>query len=385
MLAEPLQQVDRTYVLHRGRKLSYFGGCDYFRLASHPKVMRALRVGAEKFGLNVAASRSTTGNHVLYGQLESALAKFFRVDAALVFSNGYVTNYGVCQSLAGEFTHVLIDARSHSSVSDAARFLDCPNATFHHRDANDLAAKVRRLNSRAKLLVITDGMYSHDGSVAPLREYLRVLPRSAMLLVDDAHGAGVLGAQGGGAIEHGGVGRQRVIQTIALSKAFGCYGGAVLCSRKLRDRIIERSRLFNGNTPLPLPFANAALASVQLLEKHPQWRERMNANAAWVKGALRSAGREIPDHPGPIISITPRDGAEAKRLSTRLLKHAVFPSLIRYADSDGHFRFMISSEHTRAQLNAMVAALNSDRAPLSVHSLGDATAKRSLSVLPKQA
>lgn len=356
MLAEPLQQVDRTYVLHRGRKLSYFGGCDYFRLASHPKVLRALHEGTKKFGLNVAASRSTTGNHALYGELESEVAKFFSAPASLVFSNGYVTNFGVCEALAGKITHALIDERSHSSVVGAARFLKCKTLTFRHRDANDLSAKVKQLGARAKLLVITDGMFSHDGSAAPLRDYLHVLPRSATLLVDDAHGGGVLGEQGGGTVEQAGVSRQRVIQTVALSKAFGCYGGAVLCSTKLRDRIIERSRVFNGNTPLPLPLANAALTAVGLLKQHPAWRARMNANALRVKQTLRAAGHDIPENPGPIISITPRDATEAKRLTTRLLKHRVFPSFIRYANSTGYFRFVISSEHTREQLDALVKA-----------------------------
>jgi 8-amino-7-oxononanoate synthase len=357
-LAEPLQQVGRTYVLHRGRKLSYFGGCDYFRLASHPKVLRALHEGAEQFGLNVAASRSTTGNHVLFGELESAVAKFFRAPAAVLFSNGYVTNFGVCQALAGEITHTLIDARSHASVADAVRLLGCDVLTFEHRSAHDLAAQVKKLRVNARLLVVTDGMFSHDGSAAPLREYLRVLPRSALLLVDDAHGGGVLGERGGGTVEHAGVSRQRVIQTVALSKAFGCYGGAVLCSAKLRERIIERSRLFNGNTPLPLPLANAALTAVELLKRNPAWRARMNANAARVKQSLRETGREIPDNPGPIISIAPGDTAEAKRLSARLLKHGVFPSFIRYANSTGCFRFMISSEHTREQLDALVSVLD---------------------------
>jgi 7-keto-8-aminopelargonate synthetase-like enzyme len=320
-------------------------------------VMRALHEGAEKFGLNVAASRSTTGNHALYGELESAVANFFRAPAALVFSNGYVTNFGVCEALAGEITHALIDERSHSSVAGAARFLGCEMLTLKHRDANDLSTLVKKIGGRARLLVITDGMFSHDGSVAPLREYLRVLPRSATLLVDDAHGAGVLGEQGRGTLEHAGVPRQRVIQTIALSKAFGCYGGAVLCSTKMRDRIIERSRVFNGNTPLPLPFANAALTAVQLLQQSVKWRDRINVNALRVKQDLRDAGHDIPENPGPIISITPRDAAEAKRLTTRLLKHGVFPSFIRYASSSGYFRFMISSEHTRRQLDVLVTAL----------------------------
>jgi 8-amino-7-oxononanoate synthase len=141
---EPLQQVDRTYVRVGRRKLSYFSGCDYHRLASHPAVIEALEAGLRKYGLNVAASRLTTGNHVLYQRLEDRLRKFFGVEAALSVSSGYLSNLIVAQALAGHFSHALIDKRSHTSLADAARLLDCPVLRFAHRDAADLAAAVRR-------------------------------------------------------------------------------------------------------------------------------------------------------------------------------------------------------------------------------------------------
>src|SRR5215467_9313129 len=122
---EPLQQVERTYVRFGGRKLSYFSGCDYFRLASHPEVIAALKEGVEKYGLNVAASRLTTGNHVLYGQLEKKLARFFDVESALLVSGGYVTNLIVAQALAGTFSHAIVDEKAHPSLWDASGLLDC--------------------------------------------------------------------------------------------------------------------------------------------------------------------------------------------------------------------------------------------------------------------
>jgi 8-amino-7-oxononanoate synthase len=357
-LAEPLQQLDRTFVRWRRRKLSYFGGCDYFRLASHPQVLRALEQGAKKFGLNVAASRSTSGNHALYEELEQALAEFFGAEAALVVASGYVTNIVAAQAVSENFSQVLIDERSHPSLMDALRFTRADAVIFSHRNAGSVAAHVTRGEAGAKILLLTDGMFSHNGAAAPLLEYQRALPSTALMLVDDAHGAGVLGAQGRGTIEHAGISRAHTVQTISLSKAFGCYGGAVLCSKKIRNQIIERSRLFNGNTPLPLPLANAALTSVRLLHKNPQWRDRMRANATRVKTALRAAGRQVPDAPGPIIAVTPSNAAEQKRLRARLLGHGVLPTFLRYGNSAGYFRFMISSEHTSAQLDALAKALS---------------------------
>jgi len=186
---EPLQQISRTYVRYRGRKLAYFSGCDYFRLASHPKVIAALQTGVKRYGLNVAASRMTTGNHVLYGELEAELAGFFGAQSALLVSSGYMTNLVAAQALAGSYSHALVDEGAHTSLADAARLLDCPVLRFKSRDAEALKQAVRRCGPQARLLVLTDGMFSHDGSAAPLAEYLEILPRDALLLVDDAHGA----------------------------------------------------------------------------------------------------------------------------------------------------------------------------------------------------
>jgi 7-keto-8-aminopelargonate synthetase-like enzyme len=358
-IAPPLQQVDRTFVRHEGRRLIYFGGCDYFRLASHRGVLRALNRGAAALGLNVSASRGTTGNHEIYGALEDDLARFFGSEAALLVASGYVTNLVVAQALAGRFTHALIDERAHGSLLDAAQLLGVRFTPFRHRDADAAGAAARRLRPGSKIILLTDGMFSHDGSAAPLADYLRALPRTAMLLVDDAHGAGVLGATGRGTVEHAGIARARVIQTVSLSKAFGAYGGAVLGARKVREAIISRSRLFMGNTPLPLPLAAAARKAVELLGGHPAWRKRMNAGARFVKDALRTGGVAVPETPGPIVAFVPRDTVYAARVERSLLAHGVFPSLIRYhgGPPGGYFRFAISSEHKAAQLQALVNAL----------------------------
>ena len=356
---EPLQQVSRTYVRYRQRKLSYFSGCDYFRLASHPRVVAALQTGVKKYGMNVAASRMTTGNHVLYRELEAELADFFAAEAALLVTSGYVSNLVAAQALAGHFSHALIDAAAHSSLSDAARLLDCPVLQFKSRDAEALADTVRRCGPGSKLLLLTDGMFASDGSAAPLAEYLRVLPKDALILVDDAHGAGVLGSNGQGAPEHAGVSRRRIIQTVTLSKSFGAYGGAILGTARLRQQILDRSRMFVGGTPLPLPLANAALMGVRILKTDKSFRQRLLRNAAYVKTGLRQAGLPLPETPGPIVPLMPRRPSEADRLSRALLAAAIFRPFIKYPGGppNGYFRFVISSEHTRSQLDALLNVL----------------------------
>jgi 8-amino-7-oxononanoate synthase len=356
---EPLQQVCRTYVRARQRQLSYFSGCDYFRLASHPRVMAALQAGARKYGLNVAASRLTTGNHILYRELERELAEFFGAESALLVPSGYMTNLVAAQALAGYFSHALVDDRSHPALADAALLLDCPVLQFKSRDVAALARAVQRCGAGTRLLVLTDGMFSRDGSAAPLRDYLKVLPRDAVILVDDAHGAGVLGRTGKGTLEHAGVSRRRIIQTVTLSKAFGAYGGAILGTRRLRQRILDRSRMFTGSTPLPLPMASAALAAVGILRADRGLRRRLMENAAYVKTRLRRAGLPLENAPGPIVPVFPQHPREAVRLQRALLAAGIYPPLVKYpgAPASGYFRFVISSEHTRGQLDALLRVL----------------------------
>jgi 7-keto-8-aminopelargonate synthetase-like enzyme len=252
-----------------------------------------------------------------------------------------------------------MDERAHASLRDAATFLGCPVTTFPHRDANGLARAARNLAPNSRVILLTDGMFSSDGSVAPLKAYLRLLPRNARLLVDDSHGAGVLGKSGSGTLEHVGVGRSRIIQTITLSKAFGVSGGAILATRAICRRLSVASRLLAGSTPLPLPLAVSALKAVRVMGSSASRRRRLHENVRRIRSRLKKAGIELPDHPGPIISITPSSDRDARWLAHNLQERQIFPSLIRYAggDSPRYFRFAISSEHTRAQLDALADAL----------------------------
>lgn len=365
---EPLQQTGHSRVRWRGRELDYYSGCDYFRLASHPAILKATARGLKQFGLNVAASRLTTGHHKIYERLEGELADFFGAPDALLVSTGYLTGMVAAQALAGNFSHALLDARAHPALLDAAGQLDCPILKFKHRDAEDF----RRVAGQAswpsgqagslshKLLVLTDGMFSHDGSAAPLRAYLKCLPREGMILVDDAHGAGVLGRNGQGTPELEGVSRRQIIQCVTLSKAFGVYGGVILGTREWREKILERSRAFIGSTPLPLPLANAALQSVKILKaKGTAMRRRLHQNADYVRSALRKAGYEIPETPGPIIPLPRISARESLALKQRLLAAGIFPPFLKYpgGDAGGYFRFVISSEHSRSQLERLIGAL----------------------------
>ena len=355
---EPLKFVGANTVRFRNRTLLYFSGCDYFRLARDPRLAAAAKKSLADSGLNVAASRITTGNHEIYFRLENELAKFFAAESALVLPDGYLAPLAVTSALAGEFSHALMDELAHGALLDAAKMLGCPVKKFRHRDAADLKKVLSKCGRNARPLILTDGMFSHDGSVAPLRDYLKFLPRGGMILVDDAHGAGVLGKKGQGTLEFENVSRERVIQCATLSKAFGAYGGVVLASRVLREKIIARSRAFAGTTPLPPPLAGAALAALKILRAEPQRRKRLFANARFVRTQLRAAGWNIWETPGPIVRLPLLPEKAERELNQRLLAAGIYPPYLRYGNAaHGAFRFVISSEHTMAHLKKLCAVL----------------------------
>jgi 7-keto-8-aminopelargonate synthetase-like enzyme len=295
----------------------------------------------------VAASRVTTGNHWAYEQLEAALRAFFKAEEVVLASNGYVTNLMVSQALCGAFSQAVIDERAHPSLKDAIRFLDCPLVEYKHRDAKNAATSIARAPAGAKTIMMTDGVFAHDGTLAPLPELLKALPKNGTLLLDDAHGAGVLGSNGRGTVEHFGIRDRRIVRTITLSKAFGAYGGAVLASRHLCKKIIARSALFAGSTPLPPPLAAAAFAAAATIAGDTAMRNRLRRN-------LKLIGKDTP-----IIAITPKTAQEVDQLKKRLLKAGVFPSFIRYPSgpASGYFRFAISSEHTPEQIQSLLGAI----------------------------
>lgn len=355
---EPLQLVGQTEVRFQHRTLLYFSGCDFFRLARRTQLAAAAQTVLHKNGLSTSASRMTTGNHELYEKLEADLAIFFGTESAVLLPDGYLAGMAVTQALAGEFTHAFVDELAHGALRDAARMLDCPVKLFKHRDAADLARAIIKCSVDARPLVLTDGMFGHDGSVAPLREHLKILPRNGMILVDDAYGAGVLGKTGQGTLEHAGVNRQQIIQCATLSKAFGAYGGVVLATHALRKKILTRSRIFIGTTPLPLPLAGAALAALKILRAQPRRRKKLFRNVHFVRTHLRAAGWEIAETPGPIIRLPVMSDKHELTLNKRLLAAGIYPPYLRYGNSPhGAFRFVISNAHQPSHLETLCAVL----------------------------
>ena len=266
----------------------------------------------------------------------------------MVSSTGYFTNIIAAQGLRSTIDHVYLDERAHGSLRDAAVILGCDVTEFRHRDPAVLKEKLRRGGRR--VAVLTDGMFSHSGAIAPVEEYRAVIGQSALLWVDDAHAGGVWG-DGRGSVEAAGISRRNTLQTVTFSKAFGTYGGAILCSENVARKISERSAAVGGNTPMPLPLAGGTIKSLELCDK--ELREKLRGNIAefW-----RGVGQPPPQVLSPIVSFSPRDPDSLRR---KLVAARIYPPLIHYpgGPAKGYFRFAISSEHSAAQITMLAEVL----------------------------
>lgn len=357
-LAQPMRRIGATRVLLGTRELEYFAGCDYLGLSWEPKLLAAVANAVLGEGLGVGASRRTTGNHPLYGELERALQRYFGVRAALLTGTGYTANWVAAEAMAGRFSHVLIDERSHMSLQQAAWVMGAKIQRFRHRDPEDLERVQRRLPAGSGIVLMTDGVFARDGSVAPLREYRKRLRPSAWLWVDDCHGVGVLGRRGRGSVEFEGVLAERLIQTLTLSKAFGVQGGVILGDSDVIEAAMERSSCFAGSTPLALPLAAGALFSVTQLASDPLRRERLMSHTKQVKARLVSSGLLDVATPGPMffVDASPRLAGRMKR---HLLNQGILPPWIHYpgGPASGYFRFALCSEHTPQSVETLLEVL----------------------------
>ncbi len=358
MLGPEITPVEDNYVLFEGKKLLYFGGTDYHRFSRHPQIRKAAARAADQYGLSPTGSRATTGNHPLYQELEREIAQFFATEAALVTPCGYLANAILLQTIGNDFERLFIDQGAHSSLVDAARQTGKPLVFFHHRSVNDLAARLQEFCSPdCRPLILTDGVFPAVGEIAPLQEYAELVRHySGKLLIDDAHGMGVLGKNGRGSAEEAGLPKDIFFQTGTLSKAFGTFGGVITGNTTLIQKIQQRSAAFIVSTGIPLPVAAAAFQAVRYLREYPGLIRQLRHKTSYVKEQLNRLGFHFPRTPIPIISLSFPEEEKNQRLSQLLLENEIFPSFNQYpgAPAGGHFRFVISSQHTEGQISRLL-------------------------------
>ncbi len=343
-----------------GQRLLAFCSNDYLGLASHPEVIRALREGAERWGVGGGASHLVIGHSAPHHQLEEALAAFTRRPRALLFSTGYMANLAVVTALIGRGDTVLQDRLNHASLLDAGLLSGARFSRYLHNDTASLAARLDK--AEGDTLVISDGVFSMDGDLADLPGLSAAArARGAWLMVDDAHGFGVLGAGGGGCVEHFALGLEEVPVLVGtLGKAFGTAGAFVAGSEELIETLIQFARPYIYTTSQPPAVACATLKSLQLLRDEGWRRQHLRNLIVRFRRGAQELGLTLMDSPTPIQPLLVGDSGRAMRLSARLRERGLLVGAIRpptVPAGTARLRITLTAAHDEAQVDRLLDGL----------------------------
>ena len=340
---------------------------NYLGMTEHPKVRREAQEAIARFGTGAGSSRLMGGTFPFHEALEEEIARFKGSEAALVFPAGYMAGIGIVTALVGAGDLVIGDRLNHASLIDACRLSGAAFRLYPHADAGRLeeALQARRGRYR-RALVVTEGLFSLDGDIAPLPQIVESARRhDCWVLLDDAHATGVLGPSGRGTLEHFGITPEGILQMGTLSKALGSAGGFLAAPRVVVEYLKNRARSFIYTTALPAASAAAACAALKVLEEEPLWRRRLLENTRrWISG-LREIGVDLLSEMSPIVPIRAGSNHETMRLAEQLLEEGVYAPGIRpptVPEGSARIRTSLSALHTAEDL---ANALNAFRRVMS--------------------
>jgi len=343
-----------------GRRVVLFSSNNYLDLATHPKVIEAAMAAIRRYGIGAGASRLLSGTLRPHTELEERLATFKQVDAALVFSTGYQANLGLIPTLAEDRTIIYADRLCHASLVDACRLCKASLRIFRHRDTSQLQRLLTDKKSFGTALIMTEGVFSMDGDLAPLPKLFAIAEANgATLVVDDAHGTGVMGPEGRGTVEYFGLTGQGLIQMGTLSKALGSFGGFVAGPRDLISYLINRARAFIYTTALPPAMAASASAALDIIRIEPERRTRLWNLRDRLHQGLQSLGCHTLGSESPILPVLVGSADAAVRLSEHLLAHDIYAPAIRpptVPDGTSRIRLSVTAGHTPAHIDRLLEA-----------------------------
>ena len=361
-----------TTITIEGRQFISMASNNYLGLANHPAVNQAAIEAIKQWGVGAGAARLIAGTMTPHHQLERDLAQFKQVEAALTFGTGYTTNLGLIPSLIDRDGLILADRYCHASLIEACRLSRARLRVFHHNDVEHLETLLKKREKAWPTLVVTEGVFSMDGDLAPLPDLLKLCRHyEATLVIDDAHGTGVMGKNGRGTIEHFGVDPQDVIQMGTLSKAIGTGGGYVAGPASLKDYLINTAKAFIYTTAQPPAIAAAASAAIRIIQHEPARRERLQNNRNDLHASLTGMGFQLADSQSPILPIIVKSPETALKMSQALYEAGVYVPAIRPPTVPKHssrLRLTVSSEHTKEQLENVVTAFRKAQEAFSMKS-----------------
>jgi 8-amino-7-oxononanoate synthase len=352
-----------------GKQVLLLCSNDYLGLANHPKVRGAAAEAAMRWGAGAGASRLISGNMQPHSRLEKRLAAFKGYESALLFGSGYLANTGTIAALAGEGEVVFSDALNHASIIDGCRLSRAETFVYRHRDLEHLSWGLRKAGERAALIV-TDGVFSMDGDIAPLAELTALAKaHSCRLMVDEAHATGAIGPGGRGSVAAAGLSGEVDVVMGTLGKALGSYGAYVCADRETTDYLLNTARSFVFSTALPPSVAAAGLAALDLLESQPDRVSRLTANARTLRNAFAGEGLDVGSSQTQIVPVPVGDAGTAMELCERVLEGGVFAQGIRpptVPAGSSRLRFTVMSTHRREELERAAKLVGSAARELGI-------------------
>jgi glycine C-acetyltransferase len=348
-----------------GKKVLMFCSNNYLGLSNHPKLKEAAIKAVQTHGAGSGSVRPIAGTMDIHIELEKRLAKFKHADASLVYQTGFAANAGLIPQLVGKEDLIISDELNHGSIIDGVRLSHAERAVYKHSDVADLQRVLEETEKHSppyrRILIITDGVFSMDGDIAPLDGVAKAAAEhGAMVYVDDAHGEGVLGEGGRGIVSHFKLGRDRVqVEMGTFSKAFGVVGGHVSGSRDLTSFAYNKSRTWLLSGSHPPAVAAACIAAIDVLENEPQHVRTLWDNTRYFKKAMKDLGFNIGKSETPITPVMVGESSVAKKLSARLFEEGLFALPIVYpmvARDKARIRTIMNAALTKQDLDFAIGA-----------------------------
>ncbi|MTI84464.1 MAG: 8-amino-7-oxononanoate synthase [Firmicutes bacterium] len=351
-------QASRTVV--NGQSCLLFSSNNYLGLTEHPRLKAAAMEAIERWGTGAGGSRLTTGNLKLHKELENIIARFKNAPAAIVFNTGYMANLGAITALAGKEDIIFSDELNHASIIDGCRLSRAKAKIFPHKDTTALEKLLQQAHGYRRRLIVTDGVFSMDGDLAPLPRLVELAEEyNALLMVDDAHATGVLGRRGAGTADHFGLEGKVHIQMGTLSKAVGSVGGYIAGSRELIDYLRNKARSFIFSTALPPSVIASAMEAFQIIRDNPKILQDLHFNAQYLRTGLKQMGFSILAEESPIIPVFIGDADKTMQMAEKLFSLGVFAPGIRpptVPPGTSRVRVTVMATHIREDLDRCLAA-----------------------------
>jgi glycine C-acetyltransferase len=348
-----------AWVTIGGRRMLNFCANNYLGLANHPRLREASKRAIDRYGIGPGAVRTIAGTMTLHVELERKLAEFKQAEACITFQSGFMANLATIPALMGEGDLIFSDELNHASIIDACRLSKARTIRYAHNDVDDLRRKLAETPQARRRLIVSDGVFSMDGDIAPLDRLVEVAEEyGAILMIDDAHGEGVLGRGGRGIVDHFGLHGRVDIEVGTLSKAFGVVGGMVAGKKSIVEWLRQRGRPFLFSSAMTVPDVAACIEAVDILQESDELVARLWENARMLRSGMQQLGFDTGRSQTPIIPLMLGEAPLAQEFSRRLFEKGLFAMAIGYPTvpmGKARIRVMSSAAHSKSDLEQALA------------------------------